>query len=208
MCALMLPLDIVLTHSSQSQAELPNTLHLQSSSTLGTGKASTNRERIEKQEDKETRRAIEGQATKRKRDGDKYDISYAEEADEDEDIDETEMSGNSRKLKPPTVTEVVVVGPESSVSVSQPSGVSKLLEVGSALQRNPDGSVVAPRIAKKKQGKNVMHFLCRSIHGANLVVSHRASPNGISKVTALRRCRWEKPPTLLSIALIQLTTKV
>ena len=140
-----------LTESSQSQAQLPTTLHLQSSSTLGTGKASTNRERLEKLEDKETRRAIEGHAGKRKRNGDIFDVLDADD-DVDDEVEDMEMGDvpiatNGQKG--------VVVGSGSMSSTTQ-LVASTSSTVGSALQRKPDGSVVAPRIAKKKQrGKKV-----------------------------------------------------
>lgn len=81
---------------SQSQSQLTSTLHLQSSSTLGTGKHFTAHERLEKEEDKETRKMIERGEKKRGKD----------------------VEGGST--------------------------------VGSALKRNSDGSVVAPRISSKR----------------------------------------------------------
>lgn len=144
--------------SSKSQSQLSTTLHLQSSSTLGTGKASTNKERLEKLEDKETRRAIEGRAGKRKRDADKYDVLQAKN---DYNNSEEEEHMEMCRVETTTVstvtdnaqTTVVLDSVETSVPqfVASPSSA-----VGSALRRNPDGSVVAPRIAQKKRpGKKV-----------------------------------------------------
>jgi ATP-dependent RNA helicase DHX37/DHR1 len=129
-------------------------LHLQSSSTLGTGKVSTNKERLDKLEDKETRRAINGRGGKRKRNTDRFDILQADNDDEgDEDL---EIGGSESVTVRTTVdAQVVVMDSEPRTSTAQPmaSGSSA---VGSALQRNPDGSVVTPRMSKKKkQGKKV-----------------------------------------------------
>lgn len=140
---------------SQSQAQLPTTLHLQSSSTLGTGKSSTNRERLEKLEDKETRRAIDGRAGKRKRNDDKYDIMNAVHENEDIEFDQESIIQVLPTSSPNYAKDVLVVD-----SVDAPQlALSKPSAVGSALYRNPDGSVVAPRISKKiKIGKKASLF--------------------------------------------------
>jgi len=145
---------LFLTCGSQSQAQLPTTLHLQSSSTLGTGKASTNRERLDKLEDKETRRAIEGRAGKRKRDGDKYDVLHAGD-DDDEDDDGIDIDTNGREkinIRRAGQPQAVAAHSESLPLTTQPTA-SVSSSVGSALRRNPDGTLVAPRIAKKRTKK-------------------------------------------------------
>lgn len=58
---------------SQSQAQLPSTLQLQSSATLGSGKTSSHKEQLDKLEDKQVRRTI-----------DKYQVISEPESDEDE----------------------------------------------------------------------------------------------------------------------------
>lgn len=143
--------------NSQSQAKLPTTLHLQSSSTLGTGKASTHRDRLEKLEDKEARRAIEGRPGKRKRGGDIYDILRADnDGDDDTDIG---MSEQERINPHPTVnaqqlSEFEIVDSSTTSSTTQPIA-STSSPIGSALRRNPDGTIVSPQIKKRTNGKKV-----------------------------------------------------
>ncbi|KAJ7459856.1 P-loop containing nucleoside triphosphate hydrolase protein [Mycena latifolia] len=107
---------------SQSQASLPTTVHLQSSATLGTGKAITHRDRLDKLEDKEIRRALDGRTGKRRRQDDSYTVTGPDVDTDDEELD-------------------------------QDDAVSASAAVGSALQRNPDGSVVAPKIVPKSRVK-------------------------------------------------------
>lgn len=94
---------------SQSQAQLKSTLHLQSSSTLGTGKHSTAHERIEKEEDRETRKIIEGKGLgKRKRGaGERFD-AVDDEDEDDNDLDAGLPSGGL------TVGSALVVAPRIS----------------------------------------------------------------------------------------------
>ncbi|KAG6910680.1 hypothetical protein DXG01_008724 [Tephrocybe rancida] len=142
---------------AQTQAEIPSSLFLQTSSTLGTGKATTHQERFERLEDKEVRRALEGRSGKRKRD-DTYAVINADDEDassEDEilrsDQEETKASSSSNLANeppreqptPPTVVEVTNMLPVASTSSA----------VGSALKRNPDGTVVAPKVRSKGKGK-------------------------------------------------------
>ncbi|KAJ7780656.1 P-loop containing nucleoside triphosphate hydrolase protein [Mycena maculata] len=122
---------------SQSQAALPTTLHLQSSATLGTGKATTHRDRLDKLEDKEIRRALDGRTGKRRRQDDSYAVTGPDvDTDDDEQEDDEDTS-------PPMQTG----GP------SNPSVTSAPPAIGSALRCNPDGSVVAPKIVPKSRGK-------------------------------------------------------
>ncbi|KAJ7044117.1 P-loop containing nucleoside triphosphate hydrolase protein [Mycena alexandri] len=117
---------------AQSQATLPSSLQLQSSATLGTGKSTTHRDRLDKLEDKETRRALDGRTGKRKRQDDSYAVIGAEESSDDEiNREDSALQISGPSSKPPTL--------------SAPAGV------GSALQRNPDGSVVAPKIVPRNK---------------------------------------------------------
>ncbi|KAJ6619426.1 P-loop containing nucleoside triphosphate hydrolase protein [Mycena sp. CBHHK59/15] len=127
---------LILEKLSKSQAELPSTLHLQSSATLGTGKVTTHRDRLDKLEDKEIRRAFDGRAGKRRRQDDSYAVSGPEE-DSDEEIDPGDNTISDIRMDPPSSA------PAASTSVA----------VGSALQRNPDGSAVAPKIVPKSHVK-------------------------------------------------------
>lgn len=105
-------------------------------------------------EDKETRRAIDGRGGKRKRNTDRFDISQAgnDDSEEDEDLD---IGGSESVTVQTTADAQVVFKSEPRTSTAQPVAPGSSA-VGSALQRNPDGSVVAPRVSKKKkQGKKV-----------------------------------------------------
>ncbi|KAF5369365.1 hypothetical protein D9758_002690 [Tetrapyrgos nigripes] len=116
---------------SQSQAQIPSSLHLQSSSTLGTGKAFTHQEKLDKLEDKEVKHAL----GKRKRGAEVYDIVDADSDEEDEFEQSLDFYGTSE--------------PSDKKADAAATSVS----VGSALQRNPDGSVPAPKFKQKSQGK-------------------------------------------------------
>ncbi|KAJ6559196.1 P-loop containing nucleoside triphosphate hydrolase protein [Mycena vulgaris] len=118
---------------SQSQATLPTTVHLQSSATLGTGKATTHRDRLDKLEDKEIRRALDGRTGKRKRQDDSYAVIGPDADTDDEELDRDDAL--------------------SPMQIPGPSTVPVPAAVGSALQRNSDGSVVAPRIVPKSREK-------------------------------------------------------
>lgn len=136
----------ILEKLSQSQAQISNTLHLQSSSTLGTGRVSTHRERLDKLEDIEVRKALDGRVGKRKR-NDEYPVRNADEDDGDdtelyfERASPLEVEGDSEAK----ITHIV-----HAEASAQPTA-STSTAVGSALQRNPDGTVVAPRIRPKRQ---------------------------------------------------------
>ncbi|KAF7365220.1 putative ATP-dependent RNA helicase PB1A10.06c [Mycena venus] len=127
---------LILEKLAQSQAALPTTLHLQSSATLGTGKVTTHRDRLDKLEDKEIRRALDGRAGKRRRQDDSYAVTGP-----DEDMDEDESNSEDDAPSP-----MQIGGPSKPApAVSAPPAV------GSALQRNPDGSSVAPKIVAKSK---------------------------------------------------------
>ncbi|KAH8104549.1 P-loop containing nucleoside triphosphate hydrolase protein [Cristinia sonorae] len=148
---------------SKSQAQLPNALGLQSSATLGTGVAKTHMERLEKDEDKDVRRALDGSSQKkggkkRKRQPTLAVQSGMTDESSDSDVemrsaDEMEDGEAGKTRSNPVV--IVDSGFSTAPAPQSTSLVTKISEVGSALQRNPDGSVVAPKISKRKpkQGK-------------------------------------------------------
>lgn len=137
--------------SSQTQAQLPDSLHLQSSSTLGTGFAHSHKERLERAEDNQTRKSLDGRGGKRKR-NDNYDVSFAE--DEDEDLDASDSL--SIAPEPSRALADVVMG-ASDAPQSQLASTSTLpTTVGSALARNPDGSAIAPKVRPRKQRAKVL----------------------------------------------------
>ncbi|KAJ3854045.1 P-loop containing nucleoside triphosphate hydrolase protein [Lentinula lateritia] len=124
---------------SQSQAQLPSTVHFQSSATLGTGKATTHQDLLDKQEDKEIRRAIEGRSGKRKRHDGFYDVVEAEADDEEDEEDEGDFKTESGRLE-----ESVEFSPK--LPALQPT-------VGSALARDSDGTVIAPKLRPRSKNK-------------------------------------------------------
>lgn len=143
---------------SQTQAEIPSSLQLQASSTLGTGKATTHKERLERLEDKEVRRALDGRAGKRKRHDDVYAVIHPdnENSDEEEVLVKDRSEGKLR-----LDVETSVYGQKeltsinlAPVTISQPIALASSA-VGSALQRNADGSIMAPKIRPKTKGKKV-----------------------------------------------------
>lgn len=150
----------MLKSCSQSQAQLTSTLNLQSSSTLGTGKAFTNRERLERLEDKQVRKAVEGRTGKRKRKGDNYAVLLPGEG-ESEGTDE-DMEGRGVRRRSPIVLRETQEEPASpNTDISLPItrlDTSANVAVGSALKRNADGSVVAPIVRKRTGGKKVRVF--------------------------------------------------
>ncbi|KAJ7250874.1 P-loop containing nucleoside triphosphate hydrolase protein [Mycena haematopus] len=120
---------------AQSQATLPTTLHLQSSATLGTGKVTTHRDRLDKLEDKEVRRALDGRTRKRRRQDDSYAVVGPDEDMEDDESSPEDDASPSAQITRPANLPPIPATPA----------------VGSALQRNPDGSVVAPKIVPKSK---------------------------------------------------------
>ncbi|KAG6868632.1 hypothetical protein C0993_000222 [Termitomyces sp. T159_Od127] len=145
---------------AQTQAEIPSSLHLHTSSSLGTGKVSTHQERLERLEDKQVRRALDVHLGKRKRKGDTYTVvdpnaegfdSEEESSSDGKEEMETstsakgmkELEASSTKGSNATVIEVSA-GPPAPLTCDA---------VGSALKRNPDGTVMVPKVRQKSKGK-------------------------------------------------------
>ena len=126
---------------------MPSTLQLQSSSTLGSGRTLTAQERLEKTEDKEVSRAIYSRQTS----GRFADIAESDEGEEVLDgaqdvYSERDTIQDGENTSPRG--RVVVV--HSISTATRKRDVRDDVVVGSALQRNADGSIVKPRIMKKK----------------------------------------------------------
>lgn len=151
-------LCFALTFLSQTQASLPSSV-LHSSASLGTGKLSTHQELQEKAEDLNIRKALSGLSSKRKRHQGHFHIDGP---DEDDDVSEVEsqperlekewISQNTGTLTEQNAN--VVISPTNPTQ-SQ-SKAHTVPVVGSALQRNPDGSTVAPKIRPKSEKQ--VHF--------------------------------------------------
>ncbi|KAI0283970.1 P-loop containing nucleoside triphosphate hydrolase protein [Russula aff. rugulosa BPL654] len=118
---------------AKSQADLPSTLRLQPSSTLGSGRALTAQERLEKTEDKEVRRAI-----------------YSRQRSGGHLADTVESDGDDG-----VVDDAQDVHSESN-TIQDYEDVPADIVVGGALQRNADGSIAKPRIMKKKSTSTVL----------------------------------------------------
>lgn len=159
--------------SRKSQAELPNILALQSSATLGTGAAKTHQERLERDEDKQVRQAMDrtsqgkrkGSKQRRRQPAHSAPSGLTDESGDGMDSDvgmvfNEEEEGMSRSNPVVIIDSGFSTAPAASVpTVTQ-------IEVGSALQRNADGSAVAPRISerKPKQAKVCFTFHHESWH--------------------------------------------
>ncbi|EIN12593.1 P-loop containing nucleoside triphosphate hydrolase protein [Punctularia strigosozonata HHB-11173 SS5] len=148
--------NIVLQKLAKSQADFPESLHLQSSSTLGTGKAITHEETIARQEDKEIRHALYG-AKGRKRTRELYASS---ESGSDEDIaHESHDTGGPEAIGSSRSNPVIVVDEGSSIKGGKPSDSIATMTIGSALARKADGTLVAPRVvARKSKGGKKLNF--------------------------------------------------
>jgi len=101
---------------------------------------------LDRQEDKEVRRVLAGRGGKRKRNDPSLEYDGVSEDDDLAD-DQPDAKGASAPKEPDDVVESV----HASASVTVPLPV---VEVGSALKRNSDGTVVPP-IARQRSAKKV-----------------------------------------------------
>ncbi|KAF8843324.1 P-loop containing nucleoside triphosphate hydrolase protein [Paxillus ammoniavirescens] len=133
---------------AQTQASVPS-LDLQSSSTLGTGKAMSHRERLDKTDDMEVRRVMEGRSNKRRRRNNDFTVtSPGDSESEDAELDAMDTDVGRNPPKPIVPDDVPIVDVSTNLAVSEKSTQSSV--VGGALRRNTDGTVMAPRVIKKK----------------------------------------------------------
>lgn len=155
-----------LTFLSKTQASLSSAV-LQSSSTLGTGKPLTFEERQAKDEDALIKKALSGQTGKRKRHQDVFSVHDNDDlSNEDEDEEEDErprkvpkaVSGDQGEdeimdddpLAAELQVDVEVVEAPDNPPPKKPVDAKV---VGSALQRNADGSIMAPKIRQRTKSK-------------------------------------------------------
>ncbi|KAG8862402.1 putative ATP-dependent RNA helicase DHR1 [Tulasnella sp. 330] len=143
---------------SQSQADIDH-LKLQSSSTLGSGRSYTHAHRLALEQDQEFRRVV----GKRKR------LVLEDNEDTGDEKSEANTSDPSRKVKMARFQEEdsncsdewkgidtgcsdietqEAIGSDSSALITALATSSPAL--GAALRRNPDGTAIAPRMAKRK----------------------------------------------------------
>ncbi|KAH9179227.1 P-loop containing nucleoside triphosphate hydrolase protein [Lactarius sanguifluus] len=139
---------------AKSQADLPDTLQLYSSSTLGSAKTATVQDRLDRLEDKDVRRALHSRQRKA---GRFADVAESDGSDEAADDFHSEKDSKEGQGDVPPRGPVVVVDSLSTTTEKQEVPASA---VGSALRRNADGSVTKARIMKKK-GKGTRTILQR-----------------------------------------------
>ncbi|THH11168.1 hypothetical protein EW145_g835 [Phellinidium pouzarii] len=143
----------ILKKLAQSQAQLPSTLHLQSSSTLGSRKMQTHEELQAKLEDKEVRRAMESRVKGRRPGRTVY--SGIDGASEDEDMDGIETKkptapepGSSRAS--PVIVDDGDEKPEPPVTIHTQVSMVEKIAIGSALRKNKDGTFQEPKVMKRR----------------------------------------------------------
>ena len=103
------------------------------------------------------RKTLLGQAGKRKRHQDKFDIVEENDSEVDEDLEDAGPSTHAipqAQAGLQTETQIVVSDPSPSFPAESSQQASQI-QVGSALQRNPDGSIVQPKVRPKSKGKQV-----------------------------------------------------
>lgn len=134
-------------------------MNLQSSATLGTGKAITHQERLENAEHKNVQRLLDsssGRGSKKRKRSVRTYVEASEDSEGefshlDEDTDHTEespVSGLSRD------NPVVLVDTGFSTTVEHVETATTT--VGGALRRNADGTIAAPRITQKKSNSKTV----------------------------------------------------
>ncbi len=127
---------------------MPST-QLQSSSTLGAGRTLTTQERLEETEDKEVRRAIYSRQRRGGHFADTAESDRGEEVlDNAQDVySERDSIQDSEGTSP---RDQVAVVDSVSTTATRKRDVPADVVVGSALQRNADGSIVKPRTMRRR----------------------------------------------------------
>ncbi|KAI0697135.1 P-loop containing nucleoside triphosphate hydrolase protein [Cytidiella melzeri] len=141
---------------SKSQAELPMALGLQSSALLGTGKAVTHQERLDREEHHAMNRRMNGnnaQGNKRKPRGTAYSGAALGESDSEESFIDEQVQPQKPKANSGLTREtaVLVVDSGFSTSITQPDALYDPSHVGSALRENSDGSRAASVVVKRRK---------------------------------------------------------
>ncbi|KXN93411.1 Putative ATP-dependent RNA helicase PB1A10.06c [Leucoagaricus sp. SymC.cos] len=140
-----------------------NSALLQSSSTLGTGKALTHHERLEKDENLQVKHALQGRAGKRKRHSHSGVMDMMDAPEDSGDEDEG-LSGSDAVSE--AVPRLVQAGSSmedikmdtafaTEIEASSAPTLDVAVVVGSALRRNGDGTVAAPIVRKRSKKTGV-----------------------------------------------------
>ncbi|KAF8443043.1 P-loop containing nucleoside triphosphate hydrolase protein [Boletus edulis BED1] len=150
---------------AQTQTSIP-TLELQPSSTLGTGKVASHRERLDKSEDANVRRFMDGRSNKRRRRNDNFPITGLTDT-ENEDAGLDGMGSDAASVHSPDATapdQVQIV--DMSINSIAPEKSTQPTIIGGALRRNPDGTSMAPRTVTRKNMGQKAGFRRWSKHSA------------------------------------------
>ncbi|KAF9534476.1 P-loop containing nucleoside triphosphate hydrolase protein [Crepidotus variabilis] len=135
----------------KTQASMESSV-LQSSSTLGTGKTLTHEELQEKVEDKFVRKRLLKDNGKRKRR-----VENSDDEDTQEEDSNPPLPGYSTRKGVVEIASPVDLL-ETEINPPSTSGEAMVTEtpsIGSALQRNTDGSFVTPRVGQKSKRKKM-----------------------------------------------------
>jgi len=165
------------TVSRQTQATVTS-MALHSSATLGTGKVMTNRQRLDRAEDLNVRCAMDRRIGDRRRRNTDY--SGARPSDSDCEYDDPDSTHNNSPPNPTSIDTVSVV--DSSPGSVSPEKKAQSV-VGGALKRNSDGTLVAPRVVKKKERGKKVEVPCDLISS----VTYNCFPRQPSRVGSTNR---------------------
>lgn len=125
---------------------MPSSLHLQSSSTLGTGRPHTAGDKAAKDEDSTVRRALSGQR-KGRRSSNAFGVESMSRGESDASESESDTS-NRQEGTSRSEAIVIPMVPKLNITNKQP-----VTQAGGALKRNPDGTTTAPVMLPRKQKK-------------------------------------------------------
>ncbi|KAG8831892.1 putative ATP-dependent RNA helicase DHR1 [Serendipita sp. 399] len=141
----------ILQRLVETQAQIPSSLQLQSSSTLGTGRLQTAEERNAREEHIQITKVLrKSKSGRHKRGYSDNDDSTGSESDDSNGGQPSHVNGLHRGL-PNIVSEDVNPSPIEPVPITIPS---HSVAVGGALKRNADGTVVTP-VMKPRKVKNI-----------------------------------------------------
>ncbi|KAF8967048.1 P-loop containing nucleoside triphosphate hydrolase protein [Flammula alnicola] len=149
---------VIFDKLTKTQASLSSAV-LQSSAMLGTGKPSTYDERQEKAEDALVRKSLLGQSGKRKRHQDvfavhEYEEYLSEEGEEQVPPRELGTTDSAQESEDRLQREVLVV--EAPANPPPKKSSDPVSVVGSALQRDSNGLIIAPKVRLKPKGKQTI----------------------------------------------------
>jgi ATP-dependent RNA helicase DHX37/DHR1 len=106
---------------------------------------------LQKEEDKETRKALDGRLGKRKRQTEDFNIVPGDDEDSDhEDLGPVDEQDGDVGMDMDVVKTFV---PVVIADGAPPPRAAP--EVGSALRKNPDGTLVQPKVRQRTKGKQV-----------------------------------------------------